>query len=106
MEVTRTILMLSPFVFALAYYSFPQSDSRGIIMWLWAVSSVACLACGFRIRRKHAGLAWACLAIGCIQFVLMTLLGLKPQKTREPVTLSVQAARPKTLQATAATRPS
>ncbi len=99
--------MLSPFVFALAYYRFPQSDSLGIITGLWAVSSVACLACGFRIRRKHAGLAWACLAIGFIQLVLMTLPGLKPQKTREPVTLSVQSARPnQTLQATAATRPS
>ena len=72
--------MLVPFAFASACYLFPYTGNAEVILGFWAVCTVACLGWGFLIRRKHPGLAWACVAIGFLQLGLMLLPGLKKEK--------------------------
>jgi hypothetical protein len=94
MEIVTVVLMVLPFVFASAYYSLPHIESDGLITWLWAISSVAALAWAFVIRRKHPGRAWACVGIGFLQLLLMSLPAFKPVKTRGPLHTALPANGP------------
>jgi len=84
MEIATLILMLAPFVFAAAYYGFPHADTSETLTWLLAICTFACFVWGFFIRRKHPSRAWARVVIGFVQLLLMSILALKPQKTRGP----------------------
>lgn len=84
MEIATLILMVVPFVFAVAYYCFPHAERSETLTWLWAICTLACFAWGFLIRRKHPARAWACVVIGFLQLLLMSMPAFKPVKTRGP----------------------
>ena len=85
MKLATVALMLLPFLFASVAYLFPYTDKAEMILGLWAACTIACLAWAFLIRRKHRGLAWACVAIAFLQLALMLLPALKKEKSKGAV---------------------
>lgn len=94
MKPAAVILMLLPLAFAGACYLFPDSENAEVVLCFWALCTIACLACGFVIRRKHPRLAWACVGIGFLQIVLMLLPGLKRENAHAVAGSTAQAIRP------------
>jgi hypothetical protein len=84
MKLATIVLMVVPFAFASACYLFPYTGNAEVILGFWAACTVACLGWGFLIRRRHPGLAWACVAIGFLQLALMLLPALKKGKSHGP----------------------
>jgi hypothetical protein len=65
-----------------------------VILGFWAVGTVACLGWGFFIRRRHPGLAWACVAIGFLQLALMLLPALQKGKSHGPADRTAHSIGP------------
>ena len=91
MKPAAIILMSVPFLFASACYLFPYTEKAEVILGCWALCTVACLGWGFIIRRKHPGLARACVVLGFMQLALMLLPALKRERAHGATGRTAQA---------------
>lgn len=89
MKTVSAIFMVLPAAFWAMAFAYGQYDelAHPFLGGLSLLSTLACLGWAYFLRRKHLRLARACVAVGCLYFVLLVVVPvvaimLTPPRTR------------------------
>jgi hypothetical protein len=103
MKTAAAVLLVLPTIFFVMMFVYGPLDQHAYLLFgiLGLMSAVACLGWAWFLRHRSRKLAWACMAVGSLYFVLLvvvpvlvTLLAPHPTRRSTGADHALQRTRP------------